>query len=96
MQKKFLKAPLKYRRISSGYSGRRLHPILRVYKPHRGIDYAAAIGTPVQAVGDGIVLRLAEMVQQAKWLRLDITVFTLRLICIYPVMVKSIRSGAKS
>jgi murein DD-endopeptidase MepM/ murein hydrolase activator NlpD len=56
LQKEFLKAPLKYRRISSGYSGRRLHPILRVYRPHRGIDYAAAIGTPVQSVGDGIVL----------------------------------------
>lgn len=56
LQKKFLKAPLKYKRISSRYTGRRLHPILRVYKPHRGIDYAAAIGTPVQSVGDGIVL----------------------------------------
>lgn len=56
LQKEFLKAPLKYKRISSHYTGRRLHPILRVYKPHRGIDYAAAIGTPVQAVGDGIVL----------------------------------------
>lgn len=58
LQKKFLKAPLKYSRISSRYSGRRLHPILRVYKPHRGIDYAAAIGTPVQAVGDGIVVQV--------------------------------------
>lgn len=58
LQKKFLKAPLKYKRISSGYTGRRLHPILRVYKPHRGIDYAAAIGTPVQAVGGGIVLKV--------------------------------------
>ncbi|MEE9431957.1 MAG: peptidase M23, partial [Melioribacteraceae bacterium] len=56
LQKEFLKAPLKYKRISSRYTGRRLHPILRVYKPHRGIDYAAAIGTHVQAVGDGIVL----------------------------------------
>lgn len=56
LQKEFLKAPLKYKRISSRYTGRRLHPILRVYKPHRGIDYAAAIGTPVQSVGDGIVL----------------------------------------
>ncbi|PID56399.1 MAG: peptidase M23 [Ignavibacteriae bacterium] len=55
LQKQFLKAPLKYRRISSKYSNRRLHPILRVYRPHRGIDYAAAIGTPVQAVGDGII-----------------------------------------
>ena len=56
LQKEFLKAPLKYRRISSGYSGRRLHPILRVYRPHRGIDYAASIGTPVQSVGDGVVI----------------------------------------
>ena len=59
LQKEFLKAPLKYKRISSHYTGRRLHPILRVYKPHRGIDYAAAIGTPVQAVGDGIVTEVA-------------------------------------
>ena len=58
LQKEFLKAPLKYRRISSHYSGRRLHPILRVYKPHRGIDYAAAVGTPVQSVGDGIVTKV--------------------------------------
>jgi len=55
MQKKFLKAPLKYRRISSRFSRNRFHPILRRYRPHLGIDYAAAIGTPVQAVGDGIV-----------------------------------------
>jgi murein DD-endopeptidase MepM/ murein hydrolase activator NlpD len=60
LQKEFLKAPLKYNRISSHYSGRRLHPILRVYKPHRGIDYAAAIGTPVQAVGDGIVTQVGK------------------------------------
>jgi murein DD-endopeptidase MepM/ murein hydrolase activator NlpD len=60
LQKEFLKAPLKYNRISSHYSGRRLHPILRVYKPHRGIDYAAAIGTQVQAVGDGIVTQVGK------------------------------------
>lgn len=58
LQKEFLKAPVKYSRISSYYSGRRLHPILRVYRPHRGIDYAAAIGTSVQAVGDGIVIKV--------------------------------------
>lgn len=57
LQKQFLKAPLKYSRISSRYSGSRLHPILRTYRPHRGIDYAAAIGTPVQAVGDGIIIQ---------------------------------------
>ncbi|MCB9249154.1 MAG: peptidoglycan DD-metalloendopeptidase family protein [Ignavibacteriales bacterium] len=56
LQKAFLKAPLKFKRISSSFSRNRLHPILRVYKPHLGIDFAAAIGTPVQAVGDGIVV----------------------------------------
>ena len=55
LRKAFLKAPLKYVRISSGYSPRRLHPILNEYKPHRGIDYAAPTGTPVLAVGDGRV-----------------------------------------
>lgn len=55
LRKEFLKAPLKYSRISSGYSYRRYHPILHKYRAHRGIDYAAPRGTPVQAVGDGVV-----------------------------------------
>ncbi|MBF0240997.1 MAG: peptidoglycan DD-metalloendopeptidase family protein [Desulfamplus sp.] len=52
----FLKAPLKYREISSGFSTRRFHPIKQIYQPHPGIDYAAPKGTPVQSVGDGIVV----------------------------------------
>lgn len=56
LKKLLLKSPLKYSRISSRYSKRRFHPVQKRYKPHLGTDYAAAPGTPVRAVGDGIVL----------------------------------------
>lgn len=51
----FLKAPLKYNRISSTFQLKRYHPILKTYRPHRAIDYAAAHGTPVRSTADGIV-----------------------------------------
>lgn len=51
----FLRAPVEFRRISSNF-GFRLHPILGVWKQHKGTDYAAAQGTPVRAIGDGIVV----------------------------------------
>lgn len=53
LRKAFLKSPLRYRRISSFFSRRRFHPILKIYRPHYGVDYAAPIGTPVESVGDG-------------------------------------------
>ena len=55
MRKQFLKAPLQYSRISSGFSYARRHPITRRVQPHTGVDYAAPAGTPVQAIGDGKV-----------------------------------------
>ncbi len=55
LRKAFLKAPLNYRRISSGFTASRMHPILKIRRPHFGVDYAAPAGTPVQALGDGAV-----------------------------------------
>lgn len=56
MQKAFLRAPLDFRRISSNFNPRRLHPITKTVRPHRGTDYAANQGTPVWASGDGRVV----------------------------------------
>lgn len=55
MRKAFLKAPLQYSRISSGFSHARKHPVTRKVQPHYGVDYAAPTGTPVMTIGDGVV-----------------------------------------
>lgn len=55
LRKTFLKAPLQFSRISSSFSRKRFHPVLKKYKPHLGTDYAAPKNTPILSVGDGVV-----------------------------------------
>ncbi len=55
MRKSFLRSPLRYSRITSGYTSRRLHPVTGRVQPHYAIDYGAPTGTPVWAVADGFV-----------------------------------------
>jgi murein DD-endopeptidase MepM/ murein hydrolase activator NlpD len=56
LRKAFLKAPLQFSRITSHFSSARMHPILRIVRPHYGVDYAAPVGTPVHSVGDGRII----------------------------------------
>lgn len=55
LKKAFLQAPVKFSRISSGYNLKRFHPVQKRVKPHLGTDYAAPTGTPIMAVGDGVI-----------------------------------------
>lgn len=55
LRKAFLRSPLEFSRISSGFTSARFHPILQTWRAHKGVDYAAPVGTRVRATGDGVV-----------------------------------------
>jgi murein DD-endopeptidase MepM/ murein hydrolase activator NlpD len=66
LRRTFLKAPLHFRRIGSRYSHSRLHPILRIRRPHHGVDYSAPVGTPVYTIGDGKVIEASYQGQSGR------------------------------
>jgi len=55
LRKQFLKSPLRFTRITSGFTNRRFHPVLKRFRPHHGVDYGAPTGTPVMSTADGVV-----------------------------------------
>lgn len=70
LRRTFLKTPLDYARISSGFSYNRFHPIKKEWCPHPAIDYAAPVGTPVKTVGDGVVSVAGQDNASGKFLRI--------------------------
>jgi murein DD-endopeptidase MepM/ murein hydrolase activator NlpD len=59
LRKQFLRAPLQFTRITSGFSKSRYHPLLHYFRPHHGVDYGAPIGTPVMTTADGVIVATA-------------------------------------
>ncbi len=70
LKKQFLKSPLKYTRITSGYSLKRFHPIYKKHLAHRAVDYAAPRGTPIYAVSDGEVINVSRNARSGKHIKL--------------------------
>jgi len=70
LRKQFLKAPLRYNRISSRYTRKRYHPVLKRNKAHLGTDYAAPVGTPIRSVGDGKVVEARYAKYNGKYVKI--------------------------
>lgn len=66
----FLRAPLSFSRISSGYTMRRFHPITRTWKSHPAIDYAAPTGTPIKTIGDGTIVAIGQTRGNGKYIKI--------------------------
>jgi murein DD-endopeptidase MepM/ murein hydrolase activator NlpD len=69
IQPALLRIPLHYRRISSSFNKHRFHPILHIYRPHLGTDFAARTGTPVKSVGDGQIISIRSNTETGKMIK---------------------------
>jgi murein DD-endopeptidase MepM/ murein hydrolase activator NlpD len=95
LRKQFLRAPLKFTRITSGFSGRRFHPILHCFRPHHGVDYGAPKGTPVMTTADGVVIEAGRKGGEGNYIRIR---HTSRIDTHYLHLsrfAKNVRRGAK-
>ena len=70
LRKQFLRAPLRFTRITSRFSKSRWHPILHCFKPHHGVDYGAPVGTPVTTTADGVVIEAGRKGGEGNYIRI--------------------------
>lgn len=70
LRKAFLKGPLKFSRITSGYTNKRFHPVLKKNRAHKGIDYGAPTGTPIMAIGSGVVTEVKRNRSAGKYVKI--------------------------
>lgn len=69
LRKQFIKSPLKFSRVTSGFTKKRFHPILKYFRPHYGVDYGAPIGTPVMTTADGVVVEARYKAGEGNFIR---------------------------
>ena len=95
LRKQFLRAPLKFTRITSKFSKSRWHPILHCFRPHNGVDYGAPVGTPVMTTADGVVTEVGKKRGEGNYIRIH---HTMRIDTYYLHLSrfgKGIKRGAK-
>jgi murein DD-endopeptidase MepM/ murein hydrolase activator NlpD len=69
LRKQFLRAPLKFSRVTSGFTKKRFHPVLKYFRPHYGVDYGAPVGTPVMTTADGVVVEARYSAGEGNFIR---------------------------
>jgi murein DD-endopeptidase MepM/ murein hydrolase activator NlpD len=69
LRKQFIKSPLKFSRVTSGFTKKRFHPVLKYFRPHYGVDYGAPVGTPVMTTADGVVVEARYKAGEGNFIR---------------------------
>lgn len=95
LRKQFLRAPLQFTRITSGFSKHRFHPLLHYFRPHHGVDYGAPVGTPVMTTADGVIAETGRSRGEGNFIRVRHTSRIETMYLHLSRFAKNIRRGTK-